>query len=183
MRRTWRSGAGDSGASLPRSVGQSCASNASAEHTTRWQAEAVAWRSHAVLRPKGVVAAWAPVGSLAPCAASQGLSRSSQLVPDAAALTTAGRRPPPPCHTRTPHLCCAPSPCLPAPQVWRDPRFLPSCFYFCFFAQHSTLFPYQPLYFRRLGLSEQQIGLIAALRPWVSFPSGKIVHGCCRASL
>ena len=45
--------------------------------------------------------------------------------------------------------------------------------YLCHFAALSTLFPFVNLFFRRLGLAERQIGLLTALRPWVSFPAGK----------
>ena len=44
--------------------------------------------------------------------------------------------------------------------------------YLFFFASASCLYPFLNLIFRRTGLTESQVGTIAALRPWVSFSFG-----------
>ena len=53
------------------------------------------------------------------------------------------------------------------PQVW----------FLTYFAALSAISPYLPLYSRRLGLTEQQIGVVGALRPWVSFPTASLWSG------
>jgi hypothetical protein len=48
-------------------------------------------------------------------------------------------------------------------------------FYLLFYSSLSCLFPYLPLWFKRhAGLGERQLGILAALRPWVSFPAGAL---------
>jgi MFS_1 like family len=49
--------------------------------------------------------------------------------------------------------------------------------YLTYFASASCLHPFLPLIFRRAGLSEQHVGTIAALRPWVGLPCGAILAG------
>lgn len=50
-------------------------------------------------------------------------------------------------------------------------------FYLFYFGCLSLILPYLPLYYRRRGLQEQQIGLVAALRPWLSLPAGALWSG------
>jgi MFS family permease len=50
-------------------------------------------------------------------------------------------------------------------------------FYLLYFASASCLQPFLPLIFRRAGLSEQHVGTIAALRPWVGLPCGALLSG------
>lgn len=49
--------------------------------------------------------------------------------------------------------------------------------YLLFFAAGSSLNPFLNVIFRRAGLSERQIGAVAALRPWVGLPSGAAFSG------
>lgn len=49
--------------------------------------------------------------------------------------------------------------------------------YLFYFAASSCLYPYFNLFFRRAGLSEQQVGIVAALRPWIGLPSGATLSG------
>ena len=49
--------------------------------------------------------------------------------------------------------------------------------YLFYFASASCLQPFLPLIFRRAGLSEQHVGTIAALRPWVGLPCGALLSG------
>lgn len=49
--------------------------------------------------------------------------------------------------------------------------------YLLYFASASCLNPFLNLVFRRSGLSEQQVGTIAALRPWVGLPCGAVFSG------
>ena len=58
----------------------------------------------------------------------------------------------------------------------------PQLFYLLYFASISCIFPFLPLYFRRRGLNETQIGLLAALRPWLSLPAGAIWSGAADTS-
>jgi len=49
--------------------------------------------------------------------------------------------------------------------------------YLSYFAALSCLFPFLNLYFRRLGLGEQQIGVLGAARPLISMPAGSLWSG------
>ena len=44
--------------------------------------------------------------------------------------------------------------------------------YFWSYAAAAFLVPFLNLYFQRLGFSKKQIGLLTALRPWLSAISG-----------
>ena len=44
--------------------------------------------------------------------------------------------------------------------------------YFCSYAAAACIIPFLNLYFQRLGFSKDQIGLLTALRPWLSAVSG-----------
>ena len=44
--------------------------------------------------------------------------------------------------------------------------------YFWSYAAAAFLIPFLNLYFQRLGFSKEQIGLLTALRPWLSAISG-----------
>ena len=44
--------------------------------------------------------------------------------------------------------------------------------YFWSYAAAAFLVPFLNLYFQRLGFSKEQIGLLTALRPWLSAISG-----------
>ena len=41
----------------------------------------------------------------------------------------------------------------------------------------SFINPFVNVYFARLGLSASQIGLLSALRPWISAPCGSLLAG------
>ncbi|GMH42383.1 hypothetical protein BSKO_10302 [Bryopsis sp. KO-2023] len=43
--------------------------------------------------------------------------------------------------------------------------------YFFYFGSRSFIHPYLNLYFRRLGLNERAVGVLAGVKPWVSGPS------------
>ena len=43
--------------------------------------------------------------------------------------------------------------------------------YLAFFSGELCIFPFVNLYMRQQGLSEQQIGIIGALRPWLGVPA------------
>lgn len=51
------------------------------------------------------------------------------------------------------------------------PRPRCQAFYFSYYAAGVFLLPYYNLYFKHLGISGARIGLIAALRPWLSAPA------------
>jgi len=55
------------------------------------------------------------------------------------------------------------------------PRAKIGAYYFLQFASISLVMPYWNLMFRRAGLSEDHIGVIAALRPWVSAPASVLL--------
>lgn len=44
-------------------------------------------------------------------------------------------------------------------------------FYFCFFSAFGALFPLLSIYFKQLGMSATQAGLLAGVRPFVEFAS------------
>ena len=49
-------------------------------------------------------------------------------------------------------------------------KFLPyKCFYFFYFAANGTLMPYLILFFKQLGLSPSQVGIIAGMKPFIAF--------------
>lgn len=51
------------------------------------------------------------------------------------------------------------------------------CWYAAYFAALACVFPFLNLFFRRLGLDEQRIGLLGAVRPFVSMPAGSLWSG------
>lgn len=44
--------------------------------------------------------------------------------------------------------------------------------YFLYFGSQACLQPFLALYYRRLGLGEDRIGLLVALQPWIEAPGG-----------
>ncbi|PRW44509.1 major facilitator superfamily [Chlorella sorokiniana] len=54
--------------------------------------------------------------------------------------------------------------------------------YLLYFSALSCLFPFLNLFFRRLGYSAKQIGIIGCLRPLVSFPAGSLWSGAADKS-
>lgn len=63
----------------------------------------------------------------------------------------------------------------PAPAAWGiDRAFLPpKAYYFCYYAAMACLMPYLPLYYRQIGLTGAQIGLLAGISPimtWIAAP-------------
>jgi PPP family 3-phenylpropionic acid transporter len=71
----------------------------------------------------------------------------------------------------------------PAPKRWGVDRafFAPKAFYFCFYAASASLIPYLVLYYRQIGLSGAQIGLLVGVSPivtWLAAPFwGAIADG------
>jgi hypothetical protein len=53
----------------------------------------------------------------------------------------------------------------------------PQFWYAAHFAALACIFPFLNLFFRRLGLDEQRIGLLGAVRPFVSMPAGSLWSG------
>lgn len=51
-----------------------------------------------------------------------------------------------------------------------------------YFAALSCLFPFLNLSFRRLGLSERSIGILGAVRPFISLPAGSLWSGAADKS-
>ena len=66
------------------------------------------------------------------------------------------------CVRSTPQTSIMSSSQCPPLQIW----------YCAYFSSLSALFPFIPLFFRLRGLDERQIGVVAALRPWLSLPAG-----------
>lgn len=63
----------------------------------------------------------------------------------------------------------------PAPTAWGIDRalFAPKAYYFCYYAAMACLMPYLALYYRQVGLSGTQIGLLVGVSPiitWLAAP-------------
>ncbi len=54
--------------------------------------------------------------------------------------------------------------------------------YLSYFSALSCLFPYLNLSFRRLGLTERSIGILGAVRPFISLPAGSLWSGAADTS-
>ena len=68
---------------------------------------------------------------------------------------------------------CARTPPLPRPIT----MLVLKAWYLLYFSAASCLYPFFNLIFRRAGLSEQQVGTVAALRPFVGLPAGAAFAG------
>lgn len=74
-------------------------------------------------------------------------------------------------------------PNLPANRPARTPSMvIPRLFYFCYFAAMAALMPFLALYYRQIGLSESEIGLLAGIPPLLGLVAAPLWGGLSDAT-
>ena len=66
--------------------------------------------------------------------------------------------------------------------VWDQSKDVAKVFYFCYYAAAACLMPYLVLYYRQIGLSGGQIGLLAGIGPLVTLVAAPLWGGWADAT-